>query len=474
MNMNRLFLKIFGWFLLTILLISSALVVVTMTAIPPPPERMWNPGLGSTRFLRQGMMRNLGNMVDLYESGGEAAFTNRKNRAMMMRETFIFDSNGGELPGNPPHSPEVQDLVQRMIGSQKPELYLPPFIGISITSSSRNRYLCVMRADQFNRARGQLSYFNRFRISAYDNLNREMVIGLLAVLLISGILCFFLARHLTTPVSRIRKVTRELTEGRLSARIGGSIGNRNDELGDLAHDFDLMAEKIEQLIQSQMQLIRDVSHELRSPLARLNVALELARISPEESRKPALDRIEQESETLNDMIEQLLNLSRLESGAVNAQEVRFSLGEMLESITEDARYEARNRKIGIDLIRKDEFDFTGYQQVLHSALENVVRNALAYSREESSVTVILGSGELNGSRCAEIRIADRGEGVPERELEKIFAPFYRLAPSRDRSSGGTGIGLAITERAVRLHGGTINAANRPEGGLIITIRLPLK
>ena len=472
--MNRLFLKIFGWFWLTIMLVSAALIIVTMAALPVPSEKIWNPNLESSRFIRQGLVRNLRNAVDIYESAGLDAYLIRKQRAAFLKDSFLFDRNGNEVTSSVTPPEKAAELVQALRNSSKPDLYIHPFVGIKIISASQVPYFCVLRADQIAMARGQMGFYNRFQTSAYDNLTREMIISLLSVFLIAGILCFFLARYLTSPISRLRNATRDLTGGNLSVRIGPSMGKRNDEIAYLARDFDLMAEQIEKLLTSQIRLLRDISHELRSPLARLNVALELARLSPEEGRKPALDRIEHESECLNNLIEQLLTLSRMESGTVNSSKNYFELGEIINNIAEDSRFESKAKNIRIEVIQKEDIRLNGHEQIIRSALENVVRNAVAYTRENTTVTVTLESCLVNKILHARIEVRDQGEGVPESELDKIFTSFYRLAPSRDRNSGGSGIGLAISERAVRLHNGSIKAANRPEGGLLITITLPLE
>jgi two-component system sensor histidine kinase CpxA len=471
--MNRLFLKIFGWLLLILILVSSALVIVTIAALPMPPERMWNPALESGRFFRQGIIRNLRSAVNYYESAGEESYLLRKEQLPLLRGTLIFDSSGREITGAPVPSDRIEELIGSLRNSDRTDLNIPPFIGLRVLSDSGSSYYCVFRSDQIGRGGMRLGFINRFQVSAYDNLSREMILSLLVVFLIAGILCFFLARYLTTPISRLRSTTRELTEGKLSARIGSSMGRRNDEIGYLARDFDLMAEQIEKLLKSQTRLIRDISHELRSPLARLNVALELARLTPEEGKKPALDRIEQESRCLNNLIEQLLTLSRMESGAMDSKQNSFDLGEMIRSIAEDAEFESGSKNINVDVSLKDEITFTGYEQALRSALENVVRNALDYTFKNTTVTISVASLQQDQNCFVRIVIRDQGEGVPESELEKIFTSFYRLAPSRDRNSGGSGIGLAITERAVKLHGGSVKASNHPEGGLVVTITLPL-
>jgi len=471
--MNRLFLKIFGWFWITVMLVSAVLIVVTMASLPVPHERPWDPSLDSSRFLRQGIIRNLNSVVSAYEARGPEALQRRLGRLPGLREIFIFDKDGNQIIGPNPAPLPVQSVIQKLSSSERSEITEPPFLALKLTSESGNEYQFVLRETNLRRVRGQMNFVNRFRASAYDNLTGDMALGIIAVIVMGGILCFFLARHLTTPISKLRNATQALTAGNLSARIGSSMGRRNDELGDLSSDFDLMAEQIEKLLKSQVQLIRDISHELRSPLARLNVALELARASTEENRGPALDRIEQESFCLNNMIGQILTLSRMESGTVDSRTETFKLGEVLDRIASNARYESINRNIEVQLIRKKEVLFSGYQSLIESALENVVRNAVKYTRDDSVIRIALDEEKAQDRILAVIEVSDQGDGIPESELKKIFTPFYRLEPSRDRVSGGSGIGLAITERAVRLHNGTVMASNLPEGGLKISIKLPV-
>lgn len=455
------------------MLVSAILIVVTIASIPVPPERPWDPSLDSSRFLRQGLVRNLNTIVAAYEEMGSEALRRGMRRFPGLRDVFIFDAEGNKIAGPDPTPSPVRQLAGALRESTRSDITEPPLFALKVNSESGSEYHCVLRHSNLMRARGQMNFFTRFRASAYDNLTRDMAIGIMAVIILAGILCFFLARHLTTPISRLRDVTRALTAGDLSARMGGSIGSRNDELADLSRDFDLMAEQIENLLKSQVQLIRDISHELRSPLARLNVALELARASSADNGGPALDRIEQESICLNNMIGQILTLSRIESGTVDSKAQRFELGRVLEKIASDARYESKTRNIEVRLLRRKEITFTGHQRLIESALENVVRNAVKYTRDDSSIEITLDEAWNGNGNCAVIEVSDQGEGVPENELDRIFTPFYRLAPSRDRLTGGSGIGLAITERAVRLHNGKVAASNIPGGGLKISITLPL-
>lgn len=254
-----------------------------------------------------------------------------------------------------------------------------------------------------------------------------------------------------------------------------------------------MAAKIESLISSQRRLLGDISHELRSPLTRLNVALELARQRSGPEAESALARIQREAENLNDMIGQLLTLTRLESGAETLLKAEFELSELLRGVTDDADFEARSRNRLVTLETVDQLSLIGTEHLLRRAIENVVRNAVHYTAENSAVDVRLriDSGEpCSGTeatgadareqsekpsqRCAVITVRDHGPGVPEAALKEIFRPFYRVDDARDREAGGVGLGLAIAERAVRLHGGTVKAANAMGGGLVVTITLSLK
>jgi two-component system sensor histidine kinase CpxA len=304
-------------------------------------------------------------------------------------------------------------------------------------------------------------------------LNPRALVPLLGlIVLVVGGLCYWLARYLTAPVSALRSATRRLSGGDLSARVGDRVGRRRDEIGDLARDFDAMAGRLETLIGSQRRLIRDVSHELRSPLARLEVALELARRRAGEDADEPLDRIEREAHRLDEMIEHLLALGRLESGAAVPDPMTIEMAALLKEIVADAEYETRARKCTVELSCETESRVEGSRDLLRSALENVVRNAVAYTADGTTVEITCGVTDEPSQPFAVIQVRDRGRGVPDDELEHLFEPFYRVSESRDRNSGGTGLGLAITARSIRLHGGCVNAHNHPEGGLVVTIQLP--
>lgn len=298
--------------------------------------------------------------------------------------------------------------------------------------------------------------------------------GLVIGVVTSGLVCYLLAWFLTKPIVRLRTAARQLAAGDLTARTGAPASMRRDEVAGLMRDFDAMAERIESLLKAQSRLLNDISHELRSPLARLNVALGLARQRAGVESADMLDRIELEASRLNELIGRILTLARLEDGEQLVPQTPVALGELVQSVVEDAEFEAQERRCHVRAaIPGGEWIVRGNASLLHSAVENVVRNAIRYTHEGTSVEVELGSAERSGKREAVLRVSDAGPGVPPDALGKLFEPFYRLDDARGRLTGGVGLGLAITERAVRFHGGRVAAFNREPSGLIVEIRLPM-
>jgi|SRR5579862_1583004 len=298
--------------------------------------------------------------------------------------------------------------------------------------------------------------------------------GLIIAVLSSGLVCYFLAWYMTKPVTRLRAATQQLAGGDLTARAGVPDNKRHDEIGGLVRDFDTMATRLENLVKAQSRLLNDISHELRSPLARLNVALGLARQRSGPESAAMLERIELEAARLNELIGRLLTLARMEDGEQHLPSTPVLLDEVILTVTEDAEFEAQARHCHVHSeIPEGSWAVRGDASLLHSAIENVVRNAIRYTREGSTVEVRLERRGNAGSPEAVVQVADCGDGVPPDALERLFQPFYRLDDARGRHTGGVGLGLAITERAVRFHGGRVAAMNRPEGGLLVEIQLPL-
>jgi two-component system OmpR family sensor kinase len=295
------------------------------------------------------------------------------------------------------------------------------------------------------------------------------VVVLAFALVISGLMCWWLARYISKPLERLQSSARSLAAGNLEARVGEEFSSRRDELGVLARDFDTMAEDIRTLIASKEDLLRAMSHELRSPLARLRVALGLAR-RPQADITRQLDRIELEAERLDTLIGQMLQLSQLRAAKPMLPTDRIDLTSLLGEVVDDARLEASAVDKQVDWTPAENLWLNGDHDLIRSAIENVLRNAVRFTKTGSAVSVAL----QRENRDALIVIEDHGPGVPEAELARIFEPFYRVAESRDRDSGGTGLGLAITARVVGLYRGQVRALNATTGGLRVEIRLPLR
>jgi two-component system sensor histidine kinase CpxA len=297
---------------------------------------------------------------------------------------------------------------------------------------------------------------------------------LIIAVLSSGIVCYFLAWYLTKPVARLRAATQKLAAGDLTARAGDPRSRGRDEIAGLIRDFDTMASRLETLVKAQSRLLNDISHELRSPLARLNVALGLARQRSGSESASMLERIELEASRLNELIGRLLKLARLEDGEQRVPSTPVPLDEIVLSVAEDAEFEAQARHCHVRSdIAEGNWAVRGESSLLHSAIENVVRNAIRYTLEGSTVEIQLRRNENSSGNEAIVGVSDSGSGVPPDALEKLFQPFYRLDDDRGRQTGGVGLGLAITERAVRFHGGRVAAFNRAQGGLLVEIYLPL-
>jgi two-component system sensor histidine kinase CpxA len=294
---------------------------------------------------------------------------------------------------------------------------------------------------------------------------------ILIAVISSGLVCFPLARYMTLPVVKLRSAAQKLAAGDLSARAGTSESRRKDEIAELVRDFDSMAGRLQAMVKAQSRLWSDISHELRSPLARLSVALELARQRSGPGATGALERITLESERLNELIGRLLTIAKLDSGEDKVEKSPIELEELISEVAQDAEFEAQSRQCHVKFTSREDFTLMGNATLLRSAVENVVRNAIRYTKEGSNVEILLASDDR--ANTALLTIDDAGPGVPPDALDKIFRPFYRIDDARGRQTGGVGLGLAITERSVLLHGGTIRALNRPEGGLRVEIRLPV-
>jgi len=448
--MRSLFFKIFVSFWLSTALFIVLVIVVTVAL---RPERQLS-GLEAlqSKFLAEA--------VDAYQSGGSEKLHTylRSLRDVQRVRGFLLSDHGNPMDRpTPPWILEVADGRRRtadtLLGRLLPH---PQFLRTSLKTATGVTYTLVLELPPRDHM--------LFGPGGVPGL-----VFLIAVLS-PGIVCYFLARYLTAPIVRLRKAAQKLAAGDLSARAGGRSSVAGDEISQLVNDFDLMAERIEKLIGAQSRLLKDISHELRSPLARLAVALELARQRSGADAEAALERISLESRRMNELIGSLTTIARLDSGAGTLRKQPVALEELVEEVARDAAFEAQARNCPVECEILDELPVIGDPVLLHSAIENVVRNATRYTADGSTVRI---RAERTGNDAV-IQVSDAGPGVPAGELEKIFRPFYRIDDARGRSTGGVGLGLAITDQAVRLHGGSVTASNLPEGGLTVRIRVPLQ
>lgn len=288
-----------------------------------------------------------------------------------------------------------------------------------------------------------------------------VLIGGAASLAVSALLAWYLAR----PIRSLRWAFHSAAEGRLDTRVTPLMKGRRDEIADLGEDFDLMAQQLQKLVAAQRRLLHDVSHELRSPLARLQAAIGLARQTPAKL-EASLDRIEREVTRLDELVGEVLTLARLESGAKGTPAVELDFADLVADVAEDARFEAQAANRELSLRSVDRLRVRGSPELLHRAVENVVRNAVKYTREGSSVDIDLSMKHGN----ALLVVDDAGPGIPAGEIGRVFEPFYR---SSNDTAKGFGLGLAIAQRAIASHGGSIRAENRASGGLRVEIEIPL-
>jgi len=409
--------------------------------------------------------------IRAYESGGCAALNKIPN-------TFFLDKQG---PSDQPailFDPSDQPLCQQIdkagfatvLKKIRKEGFLPGerrgpayLVGIQVNDALSRKYVYVERG----------TFPTQISIPF-----RDIVPRILIGLLVSIVVTFGIALLITRPIGTLRAAARQLAAGNLKARAKFADSKPNSKTGDelrgLVDDFNGMAERLESLVDSHKLLLRDVSHELRSPLSRLSVALEWAREEAEPGIEEQLDRMESEVVRLNTLIGQLLSLSHLESTVRLPVHERFSLASVVEELLPNMEYEAQRRSCDVkfDTDSSTITEVAGNQELMARAVENVIRNAISYTREGSSVEIVLSDRLEGGKNIAILRVRDHGPGVPEQDLKSIFEPFYRSDNSRQRSTGGFGVGLAITERAVQLHCGQVFAANHSEGGLVIQICIP--
>ncbi|WP_298068372.1 ATP-binding protein [uncultured Mailhella sp.] len=293
---------------------------------------------------------------------------------------------------------------------------------------------------------------------------QEVLLWAFCTLVVTAVQCLLLTRILLNIINRFVSAIRHLSEGALGTRIDREIAGRGDEFGFMARAFNDMARSLEENQCRERALLAAVSHELRSPLTRLSVVAELLRREQVSSR--SIEHLELETERMNALIGSILEYSRCEMSTPSF--APLDMPALIRDVADDVRFEGSVRGCGVSLNIPDSLTMRGNRVQLRHALENVMRNALNYSPECGDIAV---TGKKKGD-FFEIVVADRGPGVPEEALHQLFRPFFRVETSRERSRGGSGMGLAIAESIVRGHHGRIWAENRQGGGLAVTLELP--
>jgi len=449
-NVRGLFLRIFVSFWIAILVIATG--SYALFELFREPSKQWQ----RSRVLLEDMQRIEGELARrlLTEGGRESAEVELRRVYDRSGIAIHLVRENAVLAG--PVAPD--ELVERAART-------PPRANERVELEEGTRAAVVLELEE-----GFVAVAVRERRSGLDRfLGGPQVVPLriLWIALVGGLVAYWLARYLSRPLRQLREATLRISAGDLDVRVRSELAGATEEVTALGDDFDRMTERIAQLLESQRRLLRDVSHELRSPLARMRVALELARKSPD-AAATHLDRIEREGERLDELIGQILALARLE-GDERGHDV-VDVTTLLQETVADVDYEARGKRREVKLVSiTDAVSLKGRAEVIRSAIENVLRNAVRFTPEGSAV-------DVSATKEADffvVRVRDHGPGVPPEELEAIFRPFYRVSTARERSSGGTGVGLTITARAAKLHGGTATARNAEGGGLEVELKFAL-
>lgn len=387
-------------------------------------------------------------LVTVFENFGVAALSDkaRKFEKELDGKLFLYQENGVPL---------LQPLPRNFRGDEKSRNGRPlaDFMDsqfIQVIGTSNVQYLLIYRP-----------------IPRIKSSNQELILpfSLLGLLVSSAIVAYWLLG----PLLKLQKATRLFGRGDMEARVDAKLAQRSDAIGKLAQEFNEMAGRIEVLLSSKERLMRDVSHELRTPLARIEVALTIAEDKfAQPQQQSYLDRIRNELHELDELIGEVLTLSRLEAASLKKEAIL--LQPWLDDIVDDVNFESQLKNIRVTKIGDSPKHLLGDPLQLRHAIENVLRNACFYAFEGGKVEI----ETLEKDGLANIIIRDEGPGVDADKLEKIFHAFYRSSSARESNSGGFGVGLTIAQRIIGAHNGTIGARNREEGGLEVCFTLPLK
>lgn len=451
--MRTLFIKIFLCFLVIIVLVGTSLE--TSSILARFYEDRWQVTLHSI------MPMEADNAARMYETEGKEALQNYLDE-LQRRKTvrfYFFDENGESLLDR-----SAPDVVLTMARNRE-RLEFTAAQNLSAVNVRQGLALRLVPGPSGKKYTLAFQTSPSHLVPVSEAIGKHPYLRLIAITLFAIGLCLVLTLHITRPLGKLRQAASDIAAGRLKTRVKPAIGRRHDEIALLGEDFDRMAEQIERLVTAQRNLLGDVSHELRSPLARLIVALSLLKQAQSEEAGEYQHRIGIEAERLDKLIGQLLTLTRIDSGVDSNLREPFDLANLVQEVAADGDFEARAQNRAVRFSAPESCPMSGIAELIRSAIENVVRNAVRHTAEGTTVEVTIERKQP----FALLRVRDHGPGVPQQKLDEIFLPFYRAEPG----SNGAGLGLAIADRVVRMHDGSIGAYNAREGGLVIDIHLPL-
>ncbi len=449
--MRRLFWRIFGlfWVATVVLIIAIAWITsINFENEKLPIHDVTRMDLALNDELRTAQRA-------LRDSGVEAMKQRVRDMLRFSVDMYVLDANNEDALGRPV-PPEVADAAMHPVQDSEGFHY------------NRLRVRKLTNADGKPMYTAVASFTGPPLLRMLYRRPNTFWMHVAAAMVISAVFSLLLAAYITAPLARIRSSARRVARGDLSARVGKLPFGRSAEILALANEFDQMAARLKELVEGQQRLIRDVSHEMRSPLSRLRVAIELAREHSSPATTEQLDRIEREAMRLEEMIGQSIQLSRMETTAQTRAET-IALDELVADIVADAAFEAQARPCALHIAQSTPLSVHAESDLLTSAIENVVRNAVNYTSVGSTIDLRLDRVENQ----ARLRVRDAGPGVPSADEAKIFEPYFRTDTARQRKSGGSGLGLAIAKRAIERQGGRIRAQNADGGGLEVEIRVPL-